>query len=109
MNYIQNSKGVLVMAVGAPGSPVRLALQLLQELKITGCLIMEEPCNCGNVILHHDGGNYHDFVSYKYDNEKFFVKYDTTCILESAEWLEIIEQQVIAQLEKDLAKGWIIN
>lgn len=55
----------------------------------TGSLMIEEPCDCGSHIRHDNGGNYHEFIKLKKDDEKDFIKTDTTCELNKpAEWYE---------------------
>ena len=63
----------------------------------TGKLTIEEPCNCGNQVMHNNGGNYHDIIHLAKDGGQVFIMEDTTSELEApAEW-EICEdwQKVI--------------
>lgn len=46
-----------------------------------------EPCNCGSMIRHNNGGNYHQIVYLKKENDGYYVKFDLTSDLEApAEW-----------------------
>lgn len=74
--------------------------KLMEELEAEGKLYMNEPCNCGNNIQHNNGGNYHDEISYAFEDNKYFAKYDSTCELtDEAEWEETTKEQIVKDLE----------
>lgn len=55
-----------------------------------GSITIEEPCNCDSHIRHNNGGNYHDIISIRQDEEKHFQIIETTSELEPpAKWFEI--------------------
>jgi hypothetical protein len=41
---------------------VTTAIEALERLYY---LRIEEPCNCGNQVLHNNGGNYHQIVEFR--------------------------------------------
>lgn len=60
-----------------------------------GELWIYEPCDCGSHIQHNNGGNYHDIIGLRKDDDRYFVKYETTCTLVAeAEWEEIFSASV---------------
>jgi len=66
--------------------------KFLQEKKLN----IYEPCNCGNMIQHNNGGNYHEIITLIIDEGRYFVAYDTTFELDSpAEWEEINEEKAL--------------
>ena len=60
--------------------------EAIKEFEETGSLGIFQPCDCGSRIRHNNGGNYHEEIYLKADQE-IFVKYETTCELTpEAEW-----------------------
>ncbi len=63
-------------------------------------IVMSEPCDCGAQIRHNNGGNYHELVSIAFENDQWYVKFDTTCELTpKPEWDLKEEQEIRAILE----------
>lgn len=59
----------------------------IAEFDKTGELAILQPCDCGSRIRHNNGGNYHDEIYLRRDENIVFVKYETTCeLVAPAEW-----------------------
>lgn len=75
--------------------------QALAQLEKTGNLVIHEPCNCGGRIRHNNGGNYHEIISLRLEDNKHYVQFDSTCELTPpAEWEEIAStraEEIIAR------------
>ena len=64
-----------------------------KDYRETGKLCICEPCDCGSMIRHNNGGNYHDIIMLRHDSDNDFVKFETTSELEpDAEWEICIEK-----------------
>jgi len=70
-------------------------------LEKNGEITLYEPCDCGSRILHNNGGNYHQIVSFSIDEGRYFVKEDSTCELTPppAEWEELDEKHFFTFLK----------
>lgn len=73
-------------------------------------IILEEPCDCGSMIRHNNGGNYHDITYLTKDAGKYFIRDDSTSELEPpAEWEETTRDEVEKRISEALSQGWYIQ
>ena len=67
----------------------------------TGELSIYEPCDCGSLIRHNNGGNYHEIIHLKKDGQSCFIMEDLTSELEEpAQWREVSESIAIEKIQK---------
>lgn len=73
----------------------------IARFKEVGEIGIYEPCNCGSMIRHNNGGNYHEIYEGRKDSDRYFQKFDTTCDMDApAEWEETDEQEIISEIKK---------
>lgn len=60
-------------------SAIEKAIAELEEKKT---YYIEEPCDCGSMIRHNNGGNYHSWYEIAIDEGQYFVKAGCTSELE---------------------------
>ena len=77
-------------------------VEQIQSLKEGERIRLSEPCDCGSLIRHNNGGNYHDLKIIALDSGEYYLREDTTCELtEPAEWSLTTLEELIAS-----AKGF---
>lgn len=65
----------------------KLAIKAAEaEFGEIGSLQINEPCNCNGQISHNNGGNYHEEITIKRDEDEVFVKFDSSSEFFTAEW-----------------------
>jgi len=69
----------------------------------SGEVITREPCDCGLSVRHNDGGRYHRVHCYIFDNNRWYVRYGTTCKLTPAPpYRRISRKAVLKSILEDL-------
>ena len=63
-------------------------------------LVLSEPCDCGDRIMHNNGGNYHDFVEFLVIDGKYFLREGDTCEhTRPGDWEEKTEEEIRHQIK----------
>lgn len=91
-----------------PSEQRRATKEAVELFKEQGSILLEEPCDCGINIRHHNSGNYHEIVTICKDEGRTFARFSDTCELTpTPEWEEITEEEAI-EIIKDRSKSGYI-
>ena len=68
-----------------------------------------EPCNCGGMVLHNNGGNYHKLLAVMNENDIWYSRNYSTCeLIEKPEWEKETETTVRQLLNDAFEDGFYL-
>jgi hypothetical protein len=73
----------------------------------TGKLELREPCDCGSMIRHNNGGNYHRIVEFRLDAGKCWrTETFTGDYGPPDDWKEVEFSEAVDEIASLSAEGW---
>lgn len=89
-----------------PTAQTAKQLTVLRKFLDDGAITLREPCCCGSMTRHNNGGNYHDVWDFKADAGKWFACLGSTSDYDASEWREMDFLQVLDLIQTAAAKGY---
>ena len=84
--------------------------ELLKAVEEGKFIYISEPCDCGALIRHNNGGNYHYRATIVKDSGKYYVMEWSTCeLIPPGEWEETTIEEITGMIKDALKEGWRVE
>jgi hypothetical protein len=90
-----------------PSAQTTAQLKALRQLAESGKVELAEPCDCGGMVRHNNGGNYHQKLLVRMDGGKCWMAWDSSSEYAPAPgWKEVPFGEAIDKIAECAADGW---
>ncbi len=67
-----------------------------------------EECNCGAMVRHNNGGNYHNILAVNYENNQWYLRqYDTCELKNQPDWEKVGIKEIREALKEVFSNNYV--